>query len=328
MRTRSLGGQSGFPRVRRRSVRVGSAPDACRGALLVCEDASLVSEGAADVCEVTCLVERCAPDARRTVPLVERSSSWTERSSSEVERCAFLVERAAWDAANLASHDERTAFLAARAQNVSVASERPLGRGMSPVLLSHTLPMVVRSLAFAWSCLALSLLAVAGGCGSGESGPSDSGAADASANDATIPREGGADSGDGRDSGASLDSGGDGSPADGAASEAGDASTVAVSGCAGGAGTVTMTRGEITVAYDLGSGVATFSYATVPKIVGFYAGVQLTSYVTSKQYASRACASSGDGVVITSTGNGLPAMQQAFTLDADDHFLTQVTVTA
>ena len=116
------------------------------------------------------------------------------------------------------------------------------------------------------------------------------------------------------------------------ASEAGDASdangpSTVVLGCTDGAATVTMTNGNVTVAYDLSAGIATFSYGALPKVIGFYAGVQLTSYITSKDYPTRSCAASGDRVVITNSGGGLPTMEQIFVFGGSEHFLTQVTVT-
>jgi hypothetical protein len=109
------------------------------------------------------------------------------------------------------------------------------------------------------------------------------------------------------------------------ASEAGPSTTV--TGCTGGAQTVTMTNGDVTVAYDLATGQATFSYASTPAVVGFYAGVQLATYVTSKQYTTRTCTTTGDRTVIANTAASLPEMDQIFVLGGADHFLTQVTVT-
>jgi hypothetical protein len=90
-------------------------------------------------------------------------------------------------------------------------------------------------------------------------------------------------------------SGSDGAPSEDATAPAdgSDAAPVAiVLGCAAGSQTVTMTSGNVTVAYDLTAGVATFSYAALPKVTGFYAGVQLSSYITSKDYPTHTCATS------------------------------------
>jgi hypothetical protein len=66
------------------------------------------------------------------------------------------------------------------------------------------------------------------------------------------------------------------------ATDAADASSaVTVVGCSAGSSLVTMTRDQVTVAYDLGAGIATFTYGALPKIVGFFAGVVLASFTTS-----------------------------------------------
>ncbi len=100
-----------------------------------------------------------------------------------------------------------------------------------------------------------------------------------------------------------------------------------VVGCAAGSQTVTMVSGNVTVAYDLTAGIATFSYGALPKVTGFYAGVQLTTYITSKDYTTHTCATSPTGAVITSTGGSYPTMTQTFAFPGANHFLTQVAVT-
>ena len=120
----------------------------------------------------------------------------------------------------------------------------------------------------------------------------------------------------------------DATPPPDAAPDASDASPVAVVlGCTDGSQTVTMVSGNVTVVYDLTVGVATFSYAALPKVTGFYAGVQLTSYITSKDYPTHTCSTSADRTVVTSSGGGLPTMQQIFVFSGENHFLTQVSVT-
>jgi hypothetical protein len=99
-----------------------------------------------------------------------------------------------------------------------------------------------------------------------------------------------------------------------------------VTGCTAGSQAFTIVNGDVRVDYDLTAGTATFSYAGAKKITGFYAGVRLATYVTSKMYASRTCSASGAQVVVTETGPGLPTMQQVFVADGGRHFLTQLVV--
>ena len=89
---------------------------------------------------------------------------------------------------------------------------------------------------------------------------------------------------------------------------------------------LTMTSGKVRVDYDLGAGTADFLYGGAKKISGFYAGVQLASYVTSRMYSSRTWASGDNQVVVTNSGNGLPTMQQVFNLYGGHNFLTRVIV--
>jgi Alpha galactosidase C-terminal beta sandwich domain len=110
------------------------------------------------------------------------------------------------------------------------------------------------------------------------------------------------------------------------ASDAAPDAAAVVVGCTAGSQTVTMVSGNVTVAYDLTAGVATFSYGALPKVTGFYAGVQLTTYITSRDYPAHACATTLAGTTVTSTGGGLPPMTQTFTFDGENHFLTQVSV--
>ena len=118
--------------------------------------------------------------------------------------------------------------------------------------------------------------------------------------------------------------GGDGSK-ENVGQSVGDA--LSVTGCAPGARTLTIERGNVRLDYDLGHGTATFSYAGASKVKNFYAGVGLGTYVTSKQYARHTCQTSGDETTVTSTGNGLPTMKQIFITGGHDHLLTRVTVT-
>jgi len=89
---------------------------------------------------------------------------------------------------------------------------------------------------------------------------------------------------------------------------------------------LTMSTGAVQIAYDLSTGTATFSYGGMKRISNFYAGVQLATYVTSKMYTSRAYTTNGNQVIVTSTGNGLPTMQQLFALGGRHGLLVRVMV--
>jgi len=89
---------------------------------------------------------------------------------------------------------------------------------------------------------------------------------------------------------------------------------------------LTMSTGSVRIDYDLGTGTADFSYGGERKIAGFYAGVQLDTYLTSRQYTGRTYTVSSNQVVVTSTAAGLPTMQQIFNLDGGHRFLTRVVV--
>ena len=92
------------------------------------------------------------------------------------------------------------------------------------------------------------------------------------------------------------------------------------------ANVVTMARGPIRLDYDMVSGEATFYLDGAAKITRFYAGVGLASYTTDREYTARSCLVSGNEYIVTSTKANLPAFEQHFWLEADDHFLTRVYV--
>lgn len=174
-----------------------------------------------------------------------------------------------------------------------------------------------------WLALAGSVVALAA-CGSSQqaqtmadAGGSEAGVLDASTVDATQAEA----APPGADASATPDSGG---PVDATA----DAWSGVLVGCAAGSDTVTLIHGDVQVDYDLTAGNATFSYAGTPKIVSFYAGVQLAAYITSRQYTTHACAPSPGGMTITSAGAGLPTMTQTFVADGGNHFTTQLAVTS
>jgi hypothetical protein len=89
---------------------------------------------------------------------------------------------------------------------------------------------------------------------------------------------------------------------------------------------LTMTTGSVRVEYDLSTGTADFLYGGMKRIAAFYAGVQLTRYITSRDYAERSYTVSNNQVVVTSRGDGLPTMQQLFNFDGGHRFLTRVVL--
>jgi hypothetical protein len=96
--------------------------------------------------------------------------------------------------------------------------------------------------------------------------------------------------------------------------------------CVAANGVVTLQRGNVSLALNLGNGTASFSYAGVSKIANFYAGVQLSAYTTSQMYSSRSCVTAGNTTTVTSTASGLPTMEQTYVLDGANHILVQATV--
>jgi alpha-galactosidase len=89
---------------------------------------------------------------------------------------------------------------------------------------------------------------------------------------------------------------------------------------------LTLSSGNVRVEYDLATGTADFVYGGIRRIAGFYAGVQLERYVTSRDYSERTFTVEGDQVIVTSRGHGLPVMEQLFKLMGGHRFLTRVMV--
>ena len=88
-----------------------------------------------------------------------------------------------------------------------------------------------------------------------------------------------------------------------------------------------MSNVNIRVEYNLTSGRSDFYWQNYRKIVGFYAGVGLATYITDTVYGSHSWnILSSNQVVVTSTSPGLPVMKQYFVLDEDNSFLTRVMV--
>jgi Alpha galactosidase C-terminal beta sandwich domain len=88
--------------------------------------------------------------------------------------------------------------------------------------------------------------------------------------------------------------------------------------------TLTMSNVNVVVQYHLNTGKANFYWQNSLKISGFYAGYQLTSYITGTAYSVRTYSVSNNTVTITATGTGLQTMKQYFIFDANDSFLTRL----
>lgn len=89
----------------------------------------------------------------------------------------------------------------------------------------------------------------------------------------------------------------------------------------------TWAKGRVRVDYDLGAGTASFFFDGAKKVANFYAGVQLSSYTTTRMYTDRTCLVRGDEARVTNTAGGLPTIEQSFTLGGANHFLARATVT-
>ncbi len=90
--------------------------------------------------------------------------------------------------------------------------------------------------------------------------------------------------------------------------------------------TLTMSNVNVSVQYNLGTGKASFYWQNALKISGFYAGYNLTNYITGTTYSSRTFTVSNNTVIVTSTGAGLQTMKQYFIFDQNDSFLTRLEV--
>ena len=94
--------------------------------------------------------------------------------------------------------------------------------------------------------------------------------------------------------------------------------------------TLTMSNGNVMLKYNLAGGTTDFYWQNSKKISAFYSGVGLsTGYIVGTSYANWSYVLIGsNGVVITATGNNLPAMKQYFTLDQTNSFLVRVDLSA
>jgi alpha-galactosidase len=91
--------------------------------------------------------------------------------------------------------------------------------------------------------------------------------------------------------------------------------------------TLIMSNVNEQVRYTLTSGRSDFYWQNSRKILGFYAGVGLATYVTGTVYSNRTwTVLSSNQVVVASSAAGLPVMKQYFVLDQDNSFLTRVAV--
>src|ERR1700722_21016887 len=89
-----------------------------------------------------------------------------------------------------------------------------------------------------------------------------------------------------------------------------------------------VTNGNVRLEYNLSTGRANFYWQNSIKISGFYAGVELASYITDTIYTNHAWTVVSNEVVVTSTTSNLPAMIQSFIFDQNDSFLTSVSMSA
>jgi alpha-galactosidase len=89
-----------------------------------------------------------------------------------------------------------------------------------------------------------------------------------------------------------------------------------------------MTNGDVRIEYNLSTGRANFYWQDSMKISGFYAGMDLVTYITDTVYTNHAWTVSSNTVVVTSTTSNLPEMIQTFIFDQNDSFLTSVSMSA
>ena len=91
---------------------------------------------------------------------------------------------------------------------------------------------------------------------------------------------------------------------------------------------VVMSNADVRLEYNLTSGNTAFFWNNSQKISAFYSGVGLkTGYVKGINFSNRTWSVvSSNQVSVTAHASGLPVMTQFFTLDQNDSFLTQVTM--
>jgi alpha-galactosidase len=89
-----------------------------------------------------------------------------------------------------------------------------------------------------------------------------------------------------------------------------------------------VTNGNVRLEYNLSTGRANFYWQNSMKISGFYAGVELASYITDTIYTNHTWTVASNEVAVTSTTSNLPAMTQTFIFDQNDSFLASVSMSA
>lgn len=94
--------------------------------------------------------------------------------------------------------------------------------------------------------------------------------------------------------------------------------------------TLVMSNDNVTVDYNLNTGTADYFWQSAEKIANFYSAVSNHfTFIASTDYPDRSWVQiSGDEVVVTNSGAGLPVMVQYFTLDQTDSFLATVSLSA
>ena len=91
--------------------------------------------------------------------------------------------------------------------------------------------------------------------------------------------------------------------------------------------TLSMSNVNVRLEYNLTSGRSDFYWQNSRKIIGFYAGVGLATYVTGTVYTNRTwIVLTSNQVVVANSAAGLPLMKQYFVLDQDNSFLTRVAI--
>ena len=152
----------------------------------------------------------------------------------------------------------------------------------------------------------------------------DAASADASVGGSTLPSGG---DGPGSDGGVISPSDARGAPIDEGAVSPSDASADQPPvPCAPVGDVVTFSRGKVRLDYDLARGTASFFYDGVKKVADFHAAVDLASRTTTTMYRTRTCMVRGDEGIVTSTGSGLPTLEQSFVLEGGNKILARVTV--
>jgi alpha-galactosidase len=89
-----------------------------------------------------------------------------------------------------------------------------------------------------------------------------------------------------------------------------------------------VTNGDVRLEYNLSTGRANFYWQNSMKISGFYAGVELGSYITDTIYTNHTWTTASNEVVVTSTTSNLPPITQTFVFDQNDSFLASVSMSA